>query len=534
VERATGSSAGGSRMIRSVLGERSERGFVLRFAILAALLLSLPAIGHALAGEADSNLRLAPAVIAAATVIVAFIWWRAEALLAFALFVLFYNTLALYMGGPVRRFDEMTVPGLALIAAVSALPRIREWWSWPRELAVAGFVAIGVVSSLANGVPFLIWSVQLVLLVKAIIFFYVALWTSARAAEILAGMKIVLAIGLLVLGLGFVEVVNPVWFQQTLHLQPYLHARGPLYSVKSLFFHPVLFSWFTALIAIFAWAWYLDSKRRLALVLAALFSLGPFLGQRRRAITALFVALGTGLVESLLRRIHPWPTLLRRWIPVGITMAVIVVLFIPLLLNLGKAAYASYVQPSVPIESGATPPPIDAPDEGEAPPQVRIALYEGAWRVAREDFPLGGGLGRWGSWMSRVHYSPLYFEYGAYKIRGLKPKNPVNVTDTFWPQILGELGFLGLGAYVVFLGSVAVGLWRAAGRYRAGLLRVFTVAGLLVLVQALIESVASPMFHSPPRAYLLYLIIGVAIAVGSRTPDDWREPARAEPDPARA
>jgi hypothetical protein len=100
-------------------------------------------------------------------------------------------------------------------------------------------------------------------------------------------MKVVLGVGLVVLGLGFIELINPLWFQETLHLQIFLNARGPLWSVKSLFFHPVLFSWFTALIAIFTWAWYLDSKRRLAFALAALFSLGPFLGQRRRAIAAL-------------------------------------------------------------------------------------------------------------------------------------------------------------------------------------------------------------------------------------------------------
>jgi hypothetical protein len=519
-------------MSRAWIGEQSERGFAMRVGVLAVLLLSLPAVGHLVAGDAQSNLRLLPAVVAAVTVVVAFVSWRVEALLAFSLFVLFYNTLALYMGGPVRRFDEMTIPALALVAVWSALPRIREWWSWPREGAVAAFVLIGVISSLRNDVPFGTWSIQLVLLVKAIVLFYVALWTSARAFQVAAGMKIVLGIGLLVLGLGFVEVVNPIWFQQTLHLQPYFHARGPLYSVKSLFFHPVLFSWFTALVAIFAWAWYLDSRRRLALVLAALFSLGPFLGQRRRAIAALLLSLATGLVEALARDIQPWRSVIRRWMPVGATMAMILVLFIPLLLNLGEATYANYIVPGSSVVPGETPAPPDAPDEGEAPPQVRIALYDGSVAVAGDNFPLGGGLGRWGSWMSRVDYSPLYCKYKVCDIHGLRQKNPVNVTDTFWPQIIGELGFIGLVAYLVFLGSLSLALWRAAGRYRAGLLRVFTVGALLALVQALIESLASPMFHSPPRAYLLYLIVGVAVAIGSRPPDDWREPVRSPATPA--
>lgn len=514
-------------MTRAWLREESERGFALRMAVLAVLLLVLPAVANAILGD-NTQLRLSSAVVAAGIVVVAFIWWRVEALLAFALFVLFYNTLALYMGGPVRRFDEMAVPGLALIGFWSALPRIRQWWSWPREGALAAVVLIGVASSLVNQVPILTWSVQLVLVVKAILIFYVALWTSARTFEIAAGIKVVLAIGLLVLGLGFVELVNPAWFQSTLHLQPFLHARGPLFSVKSLFFHPVLFSWFTALIAIFAWAWYLDSRRRLAWVLAAAFSLGPFLGQRRRAILALLTALVVGFAEAAARGVEPWRSLVRRWVPVGATMVLIIVIFIPSLLNLWEATFTGYIQPPPPSASGepGLPP---APGEGEAPPQVRVALYNGSLEIARDYFPLGAGLGRWASWMSRQDYSELYYEYvKAYTIRGLRPNNPVNATDTFWPEIIGELGFLGLAAYLTFLGSVAVGLWRAAGRYRSGLLRVFTVGTLMILVQAVIESLASPMFHSPPRAYLLYLAIGVSVAIGARAPSDWREPAPSE------
>jgi hypothetical protein len=514
----------------TLLREPSQRGFILRFAILAALLLSLPPIANALAGD-NERLRLAPAVVAAAIMVIGFVWWRVESLLAFALFVLFYDTLALYMGGPVRRVDEMAVPGLALVAVWSALPRIREWWSWPRELAIAFVVAMGIASSLLNHVPLLTWAIQLVLVIKAIVIFYVALWTSARAFQIAAGMKIVLGIGLLIMALGIVELFNPVWFQQTLHLQQFLNARGPLFAVKSLFFHPVLFSWFTAFIAVFAWIWYLDSGRRLAWAIAAVFSLGPFLGERRRAILALLTALLVGFASNVLRLGESWRHIVRRWAPVGATMVVILVLFIPSLLNMWQATINNYIIPGGLPTPGPSGTPIEEPTgEGEAPPQVRIALYDGAARVAADYFPFGGGLGKWGSWMSRVNYSDLYCKYQVCHIHGLREKNPVNVTDTFWPEIIGELGFLGLAAYLVFLGSLGRGLWRAAGRYRHGLLRVFALGSLLILAQALIESLASPMFHSPPRAYLLYLAIGVAVAIGSRAPDDWVEPAANEAD----
>jgi hypothetical protein len=496
-------------MNRSWLTAETERGFAFRFAILAGLLLTVPWLAHLIAGN-DGPARLAPAATAAVIVIVSFIWWRREALLAFALFVLFYDTLALYMGGQTKRFDEMTVPGLVLISAWHALPDWRRWSWWPRELALMLAVSAGVVSSLVARVPLEIWGIQLVLMVKAIAIFYVAMWLAARTFEIAAGMKIVLAIGALILALGLVELINPPVFQEALGLHSFVHARGPLYSVKSLFFHPVLFSWFTAFVALYAYAWYLVTRRRLALVVAALFSLGPFLGQRRRAIGALIAGLITAFAEFLIRRRTSWRSVVRRFAPVAATMTLILMIFIPMLSNLLDSTIQNYIVTPTPSAGES---PGDAPDAGEAPPQVRVALYLGSLKVARDDFPLGGGLGRWGSWMSRVEYSPLYYEYEVDTIRGLKPSNPVNATDTFWPQIVGELGVIGALGYIGFLACLALGLWRAAARHSTGILRIFALGTGMILAQAVIESFASPMFHSPPRAYLLFMVIGVATAL---------------------
>jgi hypothetical protein len=504
-----------------VLTADTERGFIARFAILAVALLIAPWLVN-LAVPETGMLRFGPAVTAAALVVIPSIRRPREALLAFALFVLFYDTLARYMGPEVRRFDEMSVPGLALVGVFRALPDWRRWLWWPRELAIGLAVLAGIISSLANGVALEVWGIQLALLVKGIVIFYVALWTSARLFEITAGMKVVLTIGALILALGVIELFNPPIFQQVLGLQPFFHARGPLYSVKSLFFHPVLFSWFTAFIALYAYAWYLVGRRRLALVVAALFSLGPFLGQRRRAILALIVGLVAAFGEAMIRRGRAdVRSILRRFAPAAAAMVLILVLFIPMLTNLYNRTLVGYVQPPS-LAPGETVSSVG--DSGEAPPQVRIALYIGSFEIARDDFPLGGGLGRWGSWMSRQYYSPLYYEYNADEIRGLKPTRPVNATDTFWPQILGELGVLGFLAYVAFMACLAIGLWRAAGRYRSGILRIFTLGTGMILAQALIESLASPMFHSPPRAYLVYLVVGVATALYRAAPDDWQEP----------
>jgi hypothetical protein len=38
----------------------------------------------------------------------------------------------------------------------------------------------------------------------------------------------------------------------------------------------------------------------------------------------------------------------------------------------------------------------------------------------------------------------------------------------------------------------------------------------MIFVQALLESLASSMYHSPPRVYLIYLAVGVVISIAWR------------------
>jgi hypothetical protein len=144
--------------------------------------------------------------------------------------------------------------------------------------------------------------------------------------------------------------------------------------------------------------------------------------------------------------------------------------------------------------------------------------------VGRDYFPLGAGLGRYGTWLSREHYSPLYEQYNLSEIRGLGPARPEDdgrlarvaapsATDTFWPAILGEMGVIGFIAYVGFLGTLGWILWFEVRRDDGLVLRTFRLAAGMVFAQAILESAASAMFYSPPRVYLVYLVVGVVAAV---------------------
>lgn len=496
-----------SAKLRAWLTEESAGGFVRRFSLLFAVVV-LVSWALALTSPPGVLRHLVPASVVA-IIGGAFLWRRAEALLAFALVVLFHATLAGWIGHSLNLVDELGVAVLFLIAVPSAVIGPRRWMWWPRELAVVLLVIVGVLSSVMAAVPVGTWLPALALLLKSIAFLYVVMWSSFRVWELRAGMGLVLAVGSVTLVLGFVEMLDPPAFQQALGLSEYARTRAGLPVVKSLFVHPVLFAWFTAYVSLFLFSAFVVTRRWRWLIAALLFAVGPFVASRRRAI----LAVGGALALGLMRTLRPFPglrTVLAAWGPVAAGFVLLIALFLPAVAGLYDLTVERYIQPGFGSE-----PPGSEEGFGENP-QARITLYLKSTEIARDYLPLGAGLGRYGSWMSRVDYSPLYEEYGMSDIHGFRPANPRYVTDTFWPQILGETGVIGLGAYAAFIIAIALQLWRAAGRTQDPLLRMFTLGAGLIVVQAIVESLASAMFHSPPRIYLTYLAAGVVLSL------EWR------------
>ena len=66
-------------------------------------------------------------------------------------------------------------------------------------------------------------------------------------------------------------------------------------------------------------------------------------------------------------------------------------------------------------------------------------------------FPLGTGFGTFASWVSGVYYSPIYTLYGINNVWGLTKEWPGLVSDVFWPMIIAQNGFIGLGLYIFII-----------------------------------------------------------------------------------
>jgi hypothetical protein len=113
---------------------------------------------------------------------------------------------------------------------------------------------------------------------------------------------------------------------------------------------------------------------------------------------------------------------------------------------------------------------ISGPEE-----HVRIGMYITSVRLASDFFPLGSGFGSFGSLGSIFNwYSPIYYDYSIDKI-GSNAEEFVlrgehTLLDTFWPHVIGELGFLGA---VFYLGMALFPSARVLGFLRRGDRRCF-------------------------------------------------------------
>jgi hypothetical protein len=442
-----------------------------------------------------------------------YVRWPVEALVATALFMIFSETYELYLGVQIGPVDELAVGLIFLVAGARAARSWRSWMWLPRDVAVLVVLLLGVVSSLVAGVPIATWGIALVLVGKSIAFLYAVMWTPFRAWEIRGGMWAVAGVGIIVLVFGWIEIIDARGFREFLGLNHYPSSRSGIPVVKSLFVHPAPYGFFMAFIALFFYAQFVLTRQWRWLALAMAFTTGPMLSARRRAILALLAGLVAGILESVSRLRRPM-AVLREWAPVAVSVVLVLALFTPGLIGLYELTVSRYVTRDFtdPDLEGELP----TSDEGDTNPQARIALYRGSVEIGADYFPLGGGLGRYASWMSREDYSPLYEEYELSTIKGLTPDNPTFATDTFWPQILGEAGVFGLAAYLTFIGSLAYVLWREAKRVDERMYRLLRLGAGMVFAQAIVESLASSMFHSPPRVYLLYLAVGIVLSLAWR------------------
>lgn len=73
--------------------------------------------------------------------------------------------------------------------------------------------------------------------------------------------------------------------------------------------------------------------------------------------------------------------------------------------------------------------------------------------TANNYFPLGAGFATYGSEMSKVYYSKLYYEYGFNNIWGLTQDGGMFLNDNYWPMLIAQVGYIGaaLFAFIYYM-----------------------------------------------------------------------------------
>ena len=466
-----------------------------------------------LAGIGASLYLSTPPVVTSAIVVMVvaalFAVRVAEGIAAFATVVLLAETVQWWASVELRFLDELSVPAIAVVMLVVHRRRIALPPVGLREGAVLTVVATAVASSLANDVPASIWLPGLILLVKAIVLFYLLVSLPITREELYRLCTAVLAIALAILAIGALQFLAPELARGTFNLPPVAQPRGSIEVVNSLFTHPAIYGWLAAFVCLFLSARFAITRERWAIVLATVVGIGTVLSGRRTPIVSLVISLGIGVARLAFAGLAK-PRIL---LPFGIAALVVMLVAIATLGEFYRGTLAEYgVTPEVVAEALSDSPEREA--LADLPPRVGLAL--GSVAIARDEFPLGAGVGRFGSHMSRERYSPLYAEYGLDGIYGLSEAYPIAVTDNFWPMILAETGVVGLIAMVIFVAGLGVDLWRHAGIGRTPLVSTVALGALLVFGEALTRSLTAAVFVAPPIASIVLGTVAVSLAIGRR------------------
>lgn len=393
----------------------------------------------------------------------------------------------------VKYVDEALYAFLFIIILTIRLSRGKLLKPVNIDFILFAFLSVSVASSIAANVPLVVFASQLILYMKGFFLFYVIVQTGITIGLVRNYVTFFFWAGMLFLFFGIIDFFIPLQFRAAIGHMPGIEYRNGLPTVKSLSYHPVYYSWFMNFIALFCFAFFLNSRRVAYAAVGFLFVLGSLSAQRVKAIVGLAVGIISGITFI------PGKKYGKNRIFLVLCLVFLILVFLPALLNLLEYNLATYF----------------LGDDVEDTP--RDVLYLRSIEIASDFFPFGAGLGRYGSYISKVYYSPIYEQYGISHIVGLSEDVSSFIADTFWPMVAGETGWFGAVLYftilVVFLVSVAGFIKRTTD----SLVRAFHLGTLMILVESMIESIAQPIYVAPPPNFFVFGALGISYALYAHT-----------------
>jgi hypothetical protein len=409
--------------------------------------------------------------------------------------------------------DEALIAVCAVTLPLRRLAARHALRTFPGQWWFAAFAAAGLLSGLFLDVPPSVYLMGALVVCKGMVFAWAVAQVDWTERHLTIAARVGAVIIVLALAATAVNLAIPrAWDVLLASDLKASAARSFLPSLIGPFTHPLDLGQFMTLSAIALVAWRTAVRKSLltmALMIAT--AMGSVLSARRTAIVSL---AATWLWLKVKARAGGVLLAIAVCVP-----AVLVALAGPLT-TVVTATYNDYVTP-------------------RGSPAARTVLTVDSFDVAADHFPAGAGFGRFGSAIAATTYSPEYLERGYQDIWGLgrTPEAGRFLTDTEWPAIIGEAGFLGAIAFALGLAAV----YRAGARLwasrRAPVVR---WAGLLTigwLIACLVQSIATVSFTGPPVYALFFGLVGI-VAVLAKQPETAAEetdgPALDEPGERRA
>ncbi|AWH51208.1 hypothetical protein C1925_19570 [Stenotrophomonas sp. SAU14A_NAIMI4_5] len=138
---------------------------------------------------------------------------------------------------------------------------------------------------------------------------------------------------------------------------------------------------------------------------------------------------------------------------------------------------------------------------------ARTALTTTSVKIANDSFPLGSGAGTFASAPSyKLGYSDVYRVYGLDRVYGISQETGNFITDVFWPKILGQSGYIGLIAYLIFIFRLGIPALRRYSSTRSH----SSALASMAWIAAVIISLASVPFNN--EFFLIALAVFLAFA----------------------
>jgi hypothetical protein len=411
------------------------------------------------------------------------LWFRPKLLVAVALIVIVFVRTVSHLTGvsAISNADDLFVVivlARALVEArVGSLPR-----RYPGMKFFVAFALVGAVSALLS--PYFSASVffsGLFLATKGVILGWATSrfdWSPDDVLRLFRGGAVVLS---LVLIATAANAAAPGAWASAFSVSGSTIERYGLPSLSGPFVHPFDLAYFAAMSAVAVQAYRaLIRKGKFSAFLMVGATAATILSFRRKDLLGLVAAFFA--VAGLTKNV--------RWF-IGAVAIVPVLLFViwDEVTAQFESLTASYL----------------GPDSNEA----RTILTVNAVSVATDYAPFGAGFGRFGSRTAATDYSPEYVRLGMSSQFGLGPgKLGFFLTDTSWPAIIGEAGFLGAVVFIAALISIAIAA-RRWSRAESVTVRLVGITAIGWLILTAFQSTGAAVFTSPPAFATMFVLIGI-------------------------